>query len=436
VRDLPPVPAQRHGNSPQMGGRRLGPDARSVKSRHWLERERVLLYPSVLLLFLFLTLIGVATARTLPNLLYPGGYPLGNDFIGFWSATRLVAEGRPEAAYDESAVRAMHQVAVPGMIDFHQPWLNAPTFLLVLLPLGLVPYLPALGLFSAATVSLWAALVRQMFADPRIWVVAAAFPAGLLNFANGQSGFLTAGLAGFALLVLDRRPVLAGVPIGLLAIKPHLAVLFPLALLAARRWQTLFAAAATSVAFTLASVAVLGWATIPAFLHGLATVSGLFDTHRLHLFQMPSIYVSALSFGLTPLVGMVLHTTVALGAAACVWAAWRAETAPSEAKFATLSAASMLISPYIFFYDLTWTGLAIAWLVKLGLREGFRHGERELLAIAWICSAWVLLAQFSGIQLGWIPPFILTAMGTWCALNRHAVLAGGCPAALHIANPS
>src|SRR5260370_76493 len=58
-------------------------------SRHWLERERVLLYPTLSLLAAFLILLGIWTARSLPGLIDPAGEPVGNDFIGFWSAARL-----------------------------------------------------------------------------------------------------------------------------------------------------------------------------------------------------------------------------------------------------------------------------------------------------------------------------------------------------------
>jgi hypothetical protein len=404
----------------------LGAQGGLSRRIHWLDRERVLLYPSLILLFLFAILIAAWTVWTLPRVMDPTGHPLGNDFVGFWSAARLAAEGRPEAAYDENAIRAVHQVAVPGMIEFYQPWLHPPTFLLVVFPLGLMPYLPALAVFMAASVALWAVLIRCMFADPRAWVVAAAFPAGLLNFGNGQNGFITAGLAGFALLAVDRRPVWAGVPIGLLAIKPHLAVLFPLALVARRRWRTFVAAAATAVCFTALSVAVFGWATLLAFLHSLTTVRSLLDNHHLQLFQIPSVCASALSFGLPLWGAIVLHSAVALGAAVCVWVSWRAEDASSEAKLATLSAASLLVSPYIFFYDLTWTGLALAWLAKLGLRQGFRRGQRELLAGTWIASGLFMNAyDVLGVQLGWILPFTLTAMGTWYALKPRTAIAGG-----------
>jgi hypothetical protein len=393
--------------------------------RHWLERERVLLYPSLILLAFFVGVVGLLTVRALPGLVDTAGRPLGNDFIAFWSAARLAVEGRPAEAYDRAAIVAAHRVAVPLLKNIVVLWHYPPTFLLVVLPLGFLPYLPALGAFLTATVALWAALVRRMFADPRAWVVAAAFPAGLHNLGSGQNGFLTAGLAGFALLTLDRRPVLTGFLIGLLAIKPHLAVLFPLALVAEGRWRTFAVAAASALGFMGLSVVVFGWATMQAFLHDATTVPGMLDKRNLDWSLIPSAYVFALSVGLSPRFAMVLHGAVALVAAGCVWLAWRAADAPREAKLATLCAASLLVSPYIFFYDLVWTGLAIAWLVKLGMRRGFRPGEREFLAAAWLASGLVRIGyEWLGVQLGWVLPLGLMLAGMSSAMRPEPAGAG------------
>jgi hypothetical protein len=386
----------------------------------------VLLYPCLALLALYAGLMGTRFARSLPDLVDPLGRPIGNDFIAFWSAARLAVEGRPAAAYDPSAIAAMHRVAVPALQNTVLPWHYPPNFLLVVFPLGFLPYLPALGAFLAATVALWAALIRRMFADPRAWVVAAAFPAGLYNFGSGQNGLLTAGLAGFALLMLDRRPVVAGCLIGLLSIKPHLAVLFPLALIADRRLRCFAAAAAAALAFTALSVTVFGWATIPALLHDLSTVRGLIESPS-RWSMIPTVFIFGLSLGMVSTAAIVLHAVVALGAAGCVWFVWRAAEAPREAKMATLCAASLLISPYVFVYDLTWTGLAIAWLYRLGMRSGFRWGEREFLAAAWIASGLPrVFYDVSGIQSGWLLPLLLMIAGVLRAFRPETMRIGDC----------
>ena len=109
-------------------------------------------------------------------------------------------------------------------------WHYPPTFLLAVLPFGLLAYPAALAAFTSAEPALWyGAWCAGSRADRRALDRRAAAPAGLINLLDGQNGFLTASLAGFALLCCA-APGLAGVLIGLVAIKPHLAVLFPLAL--------------------------------------------------------------------------------------------------------------------------------------------------------------------------------------------------------------
>ena len=59
------------------------------------------------------------------------------------------------------------------------------------------------------------------------FLVALGFPAALWNVTAGQNGFLTAALIGGTLGLLERRPALAGVCLGLLTYKPQFGLLFP-----------------------------------------------------------------------------------------------------------------------------------------------------------------------------------------------------------------
>jgi hypothetical protein len=70
---------------------------------HWLDRERVLLYPCLSLLAAFAVLLAARTGFSLTGRIDPAANPVGNDFLGFWSAARLAVEARPEAAYNETA---------------------------------------------------------------------------------------------------------------------------------------------------------------------------------------------------------------------------------------------------------------------------------------------------------------------------------------------
>jgi alpha-1,2-mannosyltransferase len=102
--------------------------------------------------------------------------------------------------------------------------------------------------------------------NPLWLVLALAFPAVFINLGHGHNGFLTAALIGAALVTLDRRPLLAGVLLGLIAYKPQFGILFPLVLAATARWRTFAAAAATVAALALITTLAFGISVWDAFL--------------------------------------------------------------------------------------------------------------------------------------------------------------------------
>ncbi len=374
-------------------------------TEHWLNAERVrswfwvtaAILPFALLVWL--ALFGLSS----PSLVDPGGGVLGKDFIAFWSAARLALSGSADAVYNWSAVRATELAAIPTASRPNLPvWVETPTWLLAVLPFGLLPYPAALAAFMAGTAALWAALARCMLpARPLAWVIAAGTPVGLVNLIGGQNGFLTAALAGFALLLLrDRRSIAAGVLIGLIAVKPHLGLLFPIALVADRQWRAFAAAGITLLLMCAASAAAFGWPIFAAFVHDLPSMMAVVDRGGVTWGQIPTPYIFARSLGLAPGPAHTLQYLSAACAAACVWRAWRGEAA-FEAKAATLIAGSLLVSPYLSTYDLTWAALAVGWLAILGLRDGFARFEREILAFAWLAPA--IMAQIwrmTAVQIG------------------------------------
>jgi len=391
----------------------------AASAPHWLNEERIRVY-SWMIVVIFAVIFVVWLGLSLPSLVDPRGKPFGYDFMGFWSAARLALAGRPEAAFDWNAISAVQHAAVPQAPGLFFAWFHPPTFLLVVLPFGLLPYPAAVAVFMLGTAALWAVLVRGVLPDRRTWIVAAATPAALISLLIGQDAFLTASLATFALIWLDRRPIAAGVLIGLLAVKPHLAVLFPLVLVAEARWRTFSAAAVTVVAFVAASIAAFGWPLLAMFVDNLPVIQHLADTGSAPLSKMPTALAFALSLGAPVAVAAGLQAAVALFAAGCVWRVWRRRTAPFEAKAATFLAGSLLVSPYLFYYDLLWAAPAIAWLAMLGLRSGFRRGEREIMLFAFLVPVLMPPVQMlTAVQLGF-PAVLLLLIA---AVHRAGPLA-------------
>jgi Glycosyltransferase family 87 len=75
---------------------------------------------------------------------------------------------------------------------------------------------------------------------------------------SGQSSFLTAAMLIAIFALLDRRPVAAGILIGLLTIKPQLGILFPFMLITSGRWRVFIVAAVTALALAGATAAIFG----------------------------------------------------------------------------------------------------------------------------------------------------------------------------------
>src|SRR4029077_4619478 len=152
-------------------------------------------------------------------LVNPEGAALPSDFLSFWSAGHLALEGRASAAYDFAALRAVEAQNVGVPFDGFFSWFYAPIFLLVTAPLASLPYVWAFWVWAAGTLLVYLAAIRAIVPRPIALALALAWPPAILNFLDGQTGFLTAGLLGGALVCLESRPVAAGMLLGLLTFK-------------------------------------------------------------------------------------------------------------------------------------------------------------------------------------------------------------------------
>lgn len=347
---------------------------------HWLDRERLTVYPRIFIALYLL--MGAAWVLMSQHGVDPRGKPLGYDFITFWGASYYGLQGRPELAYDVYAIFEAEKAAVPALKTVYA-WYYPPTFFLLVLPLSLLPYLAAYALFIGASFSAYLAVVRRIAPVAGATALVLAFPGVFVNAFHGQNAFLTAAIAGAALLCLDRKPLMAGVLIGLLAIKPHLALLFPVALLCARAWKTIAAAAVTTLAFCALSVAVIGVQTLEPFLGSLDFARSVLERGVLPWPKMPTVFafVSLLNGG--PKLAYALHAMVALLAVVAMVRVWL-RPQPLALRASALVAATFLVSPYIFDYDLAWLALPLGFLAVDGIRRGWLHGEREVLLAAWL----------------------------------------------------
>jgi len=356
--------------------------ARQIRDAPWLTSRRLAVYPKLFaVVYAASILIWLLASKGLVD---PGGHPIGADFIDPWSASRLALHGTPAAVYDVPRLWAAERAAVGypsvGFAGFHYP----PTYLVMVLPLALLPYVWSLIAWTIATAGAYLAMMWKI--DPErdsIWL-AIAFPGALVNLTNGQNGFLTLALFGGALLSIESRPILAGVLFGLMSYKPQYGALIPLFLLATGRWRTLIAASVTVIVFVAISLALFGTETWHSFFASISfTRHVVLEQGGSGFEKLQSAFAAARLWGLGVKSSYAMQAAISLLAA--IVAGWIWWTSPNfELRAAALVTATLLITPYMMDYDLVMLALPIAWLASEGRRSGYLPWEKSLLVFAWL----------------------------------------------------
>lgn len=340
-------------------------------------------------------------------------HPYLMDFLSYWAAAVLTVGGSPADAYDVVLHHAAQQNAFP--FDTRLPFAYPPPYLLLLVPLGMLPYAAAAAVWIAATLSAYAAAARRIMPD---WNAAAlAFPPVAICGISGQNGLLTAALFMAGVSMLGARPFVAGVIFGCLAIKPQLGVLLPIAFIAAREWRA-FAGATTAVmAMIMLSLISLGSAPWIGFFSQFSLFAAIATDGLVGWHKMASIYTSLRLAGLENLAAWAIHGVCALAAAIAVWQVWRG-TDDTLTRGAILAPASLLISPYLYVYDQVMLIISLYWLARAGQHKAWL-ALLYLLPITTIAQFWsqsptinlaplaplgALALVWSGFRRLWVPP--------------------------------
>jgi hypothetical protein len=382
---------------------------------HWITRQRLTAYPRLLVAVLLV--VGVVWLRTIHHLVDSQHQPLGADFLEYWTVSKMALAGHAADAYNLQRIVSAEHAALPASTQDYA-WFYPPTFYLLVLPLSLMPYLAALIVFLGSTLAAYVAVIWRVVRDWRAMWCLAAFTGLWSNLLQGQNGFLTAAIAGAALLCMVESPALAGVFVGLLAIKPHLALLFPVALIAGRMWKTMAVAAATTAIFLVTGVVVLGPATLKATIGGLPTARLMLENGAAPWAAMPTVFAMLRMMHAPVALAYAMHAVVAFAAIAAVWRVW-SRCSDWALRGAALMTATFLVSPYILSYDMTWLAFPIAWMAAVGMRDGWLRGEREMLVAVWLLPG--LMGAM--VSLFHVQPAVLVLIALLGMVLRRAELA-------------
>lgn len=336
----------------------------------------------------------------------PSGKPLGTDFLSFWTASRLALGGPAASAYDPAAHAAAQQALFPTAQPGYYAFFYPPVFLLLCLPLGFLPYLPALVAWLASGFAAMAALLRRMLPDRWAVLPVLVFPGVLVNAGHGQNGFLSASCFGGFTLLLQRRPALAGACLGALVFKPHLLLAAPVALLAARRWSVVAGAACSALGLVALSWLVLGGDAWRAFLAAAPLARATLEQGLVEPWKMPSAFAAVRVLGGGLGLAYAAQLVVALGVCA-VLARAAARRPGGQAEGALLVAAALLCSPFLLDYDLVCLAVPLAFVAASAQRTGWRPWEKITLLLAYVLPMLSRPLAMSGAPVG---PLVLAAL--------------------------
>jgi hypothetical protein len=353
------------------------------------------------------------------------GLPIFTDFGNAWTAGTEALHGHAAALYDPIALAKAQAARFPRLRYAYPYWPYPPTYLLILAPLARLPYQVAFIGWDLLTLTLCLAAVYLIVRRRTAVALALAAPFTAWNLLAAQSGFLTGALVGAALVVLERRPLLAGVFVGCLTYKPQFGILLPLALFAARGWRAIAGAAATTLLLAALSALLFGAGTWAAYPRTIMAQTGLnlFAAEGANWGYLQTVYGLVRSLRIAAQWAWLAQAATALAAAIAVWRIWRSDTA-YRLKAAVLSAAVLLATPYAFAYDMAALVIPAAFLAADQLDRGLLPGDKPV----WIGLFAVPLALIvtlgdnaGGPTFGSVPAGLATALVLAAAILRRAL---------------
>lgn len=313
------------------------------------------------------------------------------DFTALWAAGQAAATGTLAVLANPGSFTAyLRDIFGAGIPD--QIWPYPPPILLIARPLAALPFMLGFALYTALGLAALLLASRSSSLSRLQRAAILLSPAVATNALTGQTGALISAMLLGGLLLIDRRPVLAGVLLGALIIKPQFAVILPICLVAGSRWKTAFAGCASAIVLAFSSVIVFGLEPWVEFLLGQKAVSAYVGApwqsdSAQSIFT--SAFMAARSLGADLSLAYAVQVSVTVCCAYSAWRLWRAPNLSAKALTVATLPLVLLAAPWVHTYDMP--ALAVAVVMMLPVEPGWR---RSALAFAWL---WPGLSQLISI---------------------------------------
>jgi hypothetical protein len=303
-----------------------------------------------------------------------------NDFRLAYSAALVGLRNGYSRLYDLEAQRRAIESLGAGFNP--QPFISPPPLAWLVTPLTLLPFSIALVVWTvlllAALGWTWYLLAPSsgLAKAAQLALLLGVFPVAF-GVMVGQPGALVAAAVATAWWLMHRgHPLWAGVALSLIVLKPQMAFLVPVCLLASGHARTFGAWLAVCLVIGVTALALLGPDGVTRYLDVLKqTQTPAWDITRRYSISGP--------IGLGPL----LNVTQVVVVAVAVVAAWRHRHDGPEIPMAAGIVGSLLATPYLGFQDFVMLVVA-GWLV---VRGGANPWQVALLVVGYALLQFVII---------------------------------------------
>lgn len=325
---------------------------------------------------------------------------LGGDFMVFYTFAHAAWRGQWAVQYDWPAFHALQVSLVPTSGAFFYPPSYPPIVPALFAPLAPLTFPNAYFVWLATSATVFGLVMivaAQGLGRKRHQVVLAAllFPPFIAHQIVGQTTILPlVGFVGGWWALTREKPLLAGLLLSVVAIKPHFGMAMAIVLLSMRLWTIVGGVIVGLALHAGLTVAVCGTPAISAYL--ATTLRVLSDSTIIN--PGDQRYTHGVRISLEALVPHDVATVAWLAAAAAIgWVTvrtWRI-TIDWSLRMSALLLATLLISPHVQAYDAILLGPATLWLAGLAVSTGNRVllVGLSLLAVSFVVPA----ARISGV---------------------------------------
>jgi len=313
---------------------------------------------------------------------------LGADWVIFLAAARAFFTGDLAHIYNQAWITQATNGQFADWLSQPLPFPlfpYPPLFLLLVLPFAQLPVAWSLFLSQLAQFAALAWALRKLAPGKSflLFLVGAFLcPAASTNVLAGSNAVLVTALIAGGLAVLDSRPLLAGVLLGMVVFKPQFFPLLPLALLAANDRRALLGIVVCAAVLVIASTLLFGpqlwldWINVYLHPQQVGGVNGTEWGHRWDESVATCVALLGAPAGLAT-------AAQALAVAIATWVVWRAFRRRHSQRLAILLCATLLASPHVSNYDLLLPALAAVMYVRT-LPASSRPLALVLPLLAWI----------------------------------------------------